>query len=704
VWNDYCEAAVPSQSMVKPYLTFHNVFRVLVFFPALMTSGLTSAQWTSLGAPSAGSVSIIAWDPSGAPNVYAGYEGTLFKSVNGGQSWQPSGAFTNGEIFNDFAIRPDRPKSLLLATTTQDPEFPIGAIYHSTDAGATWSLSQGTYGEQYLYELAYDPITPQIAYAAGYAFYRSSDGGASFRAVSEFAQAPVLALDQGGKSVIVAGVQNSGLGYPGTPSKLARSFDHGTTWQLATLPKSISDDYIPVLAGDPQNSQTVYAVTYVGTGLKVVCHILKSTDGGSTWIKLPAQGAINAGNCLPTSLVVDPTNSAHLILSQNYGDGITPTVLSSVDGGSTWAAAEAGLQSNYVAKLAHSLKAASSPPFQLVAATPQGPFLSQDAGSHWSVENTGLQTATINKVVADPTHVGRIFAATQAGVFKLSASPLGANSWILASTGLGSLYVADIAIDLTVSPHVLYAATDAGLFTSIDLGASWQALPVANAYQNFSHVILDAGKSGTIYAINGADGGLYISHNFGASWVEWMTPRHTSGDPFVMGAYVDPFKAGVVYAWTAVGLYKSSDAGVSFTQLLSVYSPPLQYNGYLSTATSVAILKGHGNDRETLFFSTNGNTMLRSFDGGKTWSSALKVPYIVTQADELLADSASERLFIEAEGQILESRDRGASWTTLTGNLPGSSLLSGPWVSSNQVFVSVSSSGSVLSAKLGSIP
>jgi hypothetical protein len=30
--------------------------------------------------------------------------------------------------------------------------------------------------------------------------------------------------------------------------------------------------------------------------------------------------------------------------------------------------------------------------------------------------------------------------------------------------------------------------------------------------------------------------------------------------------------------------------------------------------------------------------------------------------------------------------------------------LSGPWVSSNRVFVSVSSSGSVLSAKLGSIP
>lgn len=110
-------------------------------------------------------------------------EGGLYKSVDGGDHWAkmtnglPSGFFGKSNIAVT-AANPDRVYALVEAN-------PGGGLYRSDDAGDHWSLvssnPQLITRPFYYVTLAADPTNADVVYGGAENFYKSTDGGKTFR-------------------------------------------------------------------------------------------------------------------------------------------------------------------------------------------------------------------------------------------------------------------------------------------------------------------------------------------------------------------------------------------------------------------------------------------------------------------------------------------------------------------------------------------
>ena len=166
-----------------------------------------------------------------APVVFAavgGAAGGLFRSTDAGTSWAQAGAIAAGRRFAmDFA--PDGGRFYVASTTLDNPSQ-FGALYISTDHGATFTIGLGqpniggtgclmeNQGDRDL-ALAIDPADPNHLYLGMIGLYVSSDGGASFKYVG--------AGTHGGQHAI--GVTGGSV-YAGGDGGLFRSGNGGATW------------------------------------------------------------------------------------------------------------------------------------------------------------------------------------------------------------------------------------------------------------------------------------------------------------------------------------------------------------------------------------------------------------------------------------------------------------------------------------------
>jgi hypothetical protein len=94
----------------------------------------------------------------------------------------------------DLAIHPDMPQVLLAAIN--DPSPGAIGIFKSTDGGATWETSSAGLENSQVLGLAVDPLMPSCVYAATWGgLFRSTDGGASWsRASGTFGQIPIFSI------------------------------------------------------------------------------------------------------------------------------------------------------------------------------------------------------------------------------------------------------------------------------------------------------------------------------------------------------------------------------------------------------------------------------------------------------------------------------------------------------------------------------
>ncbi len=112
-------------------------------------------------------------DPLNSDTLYAGVDGGIFKSVNGGDSWSPTGPSVVYNI-HDIAIDP------LDSNTIFAGGDGTRSYSRSTDGGITWSSSSGI---GHPYSFAIDSRDSQTIYAGvfrgvvGGAVYKSIDGG-----------------------------------------------------------------------------------------------------------------------------------------------------------------------------------------------------------------------------------------------------------------------------------------------------------------------------------------------------------------------------------------------------------------------------------------------------------------------------------------------------------------------------------------------
>ena len=142
--------------------------------------------WKPLGNLPSGSAYLLALDASTPPLLFAGGTGGLFRSGDGGQSWSATSPVVS---MNCTAVSPFCGIIALAA----DPVYPRtlyagGAfgIFKTTDGGLTWqSLLAGSAlpNGSAVYYIAIDPFQPAVIYAGtgpGSMDFRSFDGGWSW--------------------------------------------------------------------------------------------------------------------------------------------------------------------------------------------------------------------------------------------------------------------------------------------------------------------------------------------------------------------------------------------------------------------------------------------------------------------------------------------------------------------------------------------
>ncbi len=153
----------------------------------------------------------IAFSPHHPGTLYlfdgsSSFPGTLSRSIDGGNSWQP--IFTARA--SSLAFDPQDPDLLYLGTG-------FGSVYRSRDGGATWELAgQATQGPGPLTALLSDPVDPSILYAgsAGSGVSRSKDRGATWELLADGLIAPTvtcLERDPRNPRHLVACTQGGGL-------------------------------------------------------------------------------------------------------------------------------------------------------------------------------------------------------------------------------------------------------------------------------------------------------------------------------------------------------------------------------------------------------------------------------------------------------------------------------------------------------------
>ncbi len=115
--------------------------------------------------------------------ISGGREGGIYKSTDAGETWTKLGGGLPAELFGraNVAISNAAPERLYALIEAR----PGSGLYRSEDAGATWKLVNGsgslTTRPFYYTTLGVDPKNPDVVYVGNEGWFKSADGGKTFR-------------------------------------------------------------------------------------------------------------------------------------------------------------------------------------------------------------------------------------------------------------------------------------------------------------------------------------------------------------------------------------------------------------------------------------------------------------------------------------------------------------------------------------------
>ena len=310
------------------------------------------------------------------------------------------------------------------------------------------------------------------------------------------------------------------------------------------------------------------------------------------------------------------------------------------------------------------------------AGTPAGGiWKSTDKGQSWKPISDDLPQIGVSGIAIDPKNTDIIYIATgdddasdtpSAGVFK--SLDAGA-SWQM--TGLNPVNTPFSMNDIYISPsnsNVLWVATSSGLYKSIDAGVSW--LITLNG--NVKDLKLKPGDEMVIYAVTQigfSQSKFFKSEDGGDSFTEKTDGLPESSGRFVID--VSPANAAYIYLLSAKsrtneyeyqGVYKSSDSGESFAktnntvEILESSQAWFDLSLAVSDSNAEEIYVGCLN----IWKSSNGGSSFKKLNNWHTHDAAF------THADIHYLRFFNNELYAGTDGGFYKSKDKGTTFTDLT--------------------------------------
>jgi len=436
--------------------------------------------------------------------------GGLWVSRNGGRSWSAVSAL-RGQSIRALAQAPSDPKILVAGT--------LDGVYRSTDGGSEWALISPP-GSKEIHEvesLAIDPNDPAVIYAGTWHLpWKTSDGGKSWHNIKKGV------IDDSDVFSIIVDPERPKIVFASACSGIYKSENAAELFKrIQGIPSTARRTR--VLKQDPANRDIVYAGTTEG--------LYKTLNSGKTFQRMTGPEVI------VNDVFVDPEDSNHVIVAADRGG-----VLTSHDAAASFVATNGGFSERRVeALLVDSHSQSAGAPARIFAGvvndkTFGGVFVSGDGGASWEQLSDGLEGRDVFALAESPD--GTILAGTNRGIFAFDqeSQTAPAASWSPLNTiqNIPTKPVTDAHLGTNVTiekkvkdkPHEIngrvfalnlsgdawLASTTGGLFTSNDMGASWQGGPVIGAVN-----YLSIATHGALFAAVRQDGAV-LSKDAGKSW------------------------------------------------------------------------------------------------------------------------------------------------------------------------------------------
>lgn len=583
-------------------------------------------------------------------------------AASGGMLWERIDEGLETGFYTKLLVNPDNNSILYLATKG-------GGVFKSINAGQDWFPVNNGIEVQYIDWIVMDPQNSEVLYASSSlgGVYKTINGGLSWEGAGTkgwdytYDGTEYIGIDPNNPQILYK--------YAHFYDSFYRSLDGGRSWRDLgnNLPGGENNNF----AIDPNQSNNIYMTKNMT--------LFHSPDHGDTWTAISTDSP-----CRAWAVAIDPHNSDIYIadLTGRMGrkpagseqweeisgftgfgtvlqiafDPIDPDIIFAVNGIEVYKSVDKGLTWNVKSE---GLTGFGLFSFTVDPVNPQTLYLvntgkvlkSVDGGDHWSVINTNLKASYINTIDVDPLNSSVIYAGTAGnGVYKsLDAG----QSWNRASNGMAKDWVSAFAI-VPSDTNVLYAATYVHpygyLYRSSDGAETWSQV-YEGYWWELSDLLVDPENTSILYASTYHR--LYKSIDAGNSWTE--LPLEMESGNYARKLMFAPNDPNVLYV-AGRKVYRSTDRGDGWTEL----GP----NGETVVDLFIDLVDSN------LLYALSENEFFRSSNGGTTWQQMSESYQFRRTYDLTVLPGNPHRFFVATNKGVYFSEDEGVSWRLENDTIP----------------------------------
>src|SRR6266536_3349545 len=576
--------------------TFNGIFRS-------DDSGESWQQLPTDTTPGLLHVESLAIDPRSANIIYAGTWYLPYKSTDGGKSWKSikNGIIDDSDIFA-IDIDPRDPNHVIASACS--------GIYETKNAGDAWRKVQGIPSQsRRTRAIVQHPSIPGLVFAGTTeGFWCSERGGeADSWMVTTSRQLEInsIAVHPSRPETIYIATNNYGVMVSNDGGKNFMPTNGGYSGRFAN-----------VILADREMPNRIYASTInttTGGGFLFV-----SNDNGETW--RPSMRSMP--NRLITYAILQDSRDANLIyLGTNLG------VYRSIDRGASWAPVwtptnpapvapkgRAGKKKTLAGGAAGTVPAVSTAKANETIRRAQQALNMAGYNVGTADGRAGTQTHSASKRYQADLNLPLTgeFDAVTLGSLGLSMSDSTDDSSAQALILTDAVNALVETVDAETQRPLFLAATNVGLYRSLDPAQGWQKMPYgSNLDPRTSCVSADPEHPETIFVGTAASGAL-VSRDGGKSW------QQVSGVPSdapVNTIAQDSQRPNHIYVGTKQSFYMSLDGGTNWNRR----GGNLPFGDF----TSILIIPRNGNEifvGNAYQSGETGGGVYRTINAGKTWA------------------------------------------------------------------------------------
>lgn len=630
------------------------------------SNAVQSTTWQPLGpfgdptSGNAGRINSVRFDPANASGLWAcAPDGGLWKSTDNGGTWTTNTDNLSPLGCSDVVFDPTNSQIMYLATGDGDAgdTYSVG-ILKSTDGGLTWNSTTPTWAtsqNRRIYKLLINPLNQNVLFAAtNIGLLRTTNAGGTWSVVQSGAFTDIEYKP--GDTTTVYAVSTS---LYGGGTSFYKSSNGGSTFSAITsgLPASTAC-YRFAIAVTAANSAYVYLLACNTTNYGFYA-FYRSTNSGTSFTSMATSpnllGWSSTGNDAASggqgwydlSIAASPSNANEVIVG---GVNIWRTT----NGGTNWSlfAHWTGSGAPYVHADIHWLEYKNGS--TIYVGCDGGVFYTSNGGASFAAINGAMNIAQMYKMGNSASTYSLAIAGHQD-----NGTNLYTGGWnrVIGGDGMGAF------IDWN-NNSVMYGELYYGDFRrSTNSGSSWTTITTGlagtAAWNTPWHQ--DPQTANTLY---GGYQQMFKSTNQGTNWSQIGSITGTSTITEFAVAPSNPQVIYVIKGGTA--LYKTTDGGGSWTNVTGTL--PVSS----ARITWVAVDNTDANSAWVTFSGySSGNKVFSTTDGGTSWTNySTGLPNIPVNCITYWNNS-NDGVYIGCDAGGLYFRDASmASWVAYDAGLP----------------------------------